>query len=254
MSGMLFKTDQLRDAVFSLTMVNDSLAKVFQDHLYWKWVFIALHNALQGFMVTALCPFNDYAVMQGRRIVRFECPTCGQWTDVVEKRWGSVEEWQVFCLDSSNNPQPNPPRLLPFMELYERVKKPFYMERLVGARAFHPSGTQTQSVKRLNNELRNDFTHFMPMTKRRFVNDFLPVVKDVTGIILFLAFDSDNIDWVGRDDPRSRTKSLITIISANIAELKEICAARATQEDTPDPELEEWVAELQKRSEETAEQ
>jgi hypothetical protein len=230
MSGLLFTTNELKDAVFSLTLVNDCLAKVYQDHLYWKWVFIALHSAMQSFIVASLCPFNDDAVIK------------------------DPKKWEAWRKDPRNNRQPNQRYLLKFRSLYQRIQDPTYMERVFGARAFKPSGTQDESVERLNDELRNDFIHFTPGAKVRFVDDFLPVVKDVTGMISFLAFDSNTIDWGDRDGLRSRTKSLITIISENIAELKEIYAARATQEDPPDPELEEWVAKFQKRSEETAEE
>jgi hypothetical protein len=228
MSGLLFTTNELKDAVFSLTLVNDCLAKVFQDNLYWKWVFIALHNALQGFMVTSLCPFNDYAVIR------------------------DPHKWEAWRKDPSKNPQPNL-YLLKFMQLYPRIKDPTLMERFVGAKSFKPSGTQDVSVERLNNELRNDFTHFMPMTKLRPVEDFLPVVKDVIGIIWFLAFDSVTIGWADRNELRSKTKSLITIILANISELEKVYAVRAKQEEPRDPELEAWAAALLKRCEETAE-
>jgi hypothetical protein len=253
MRGLLFSTNELKDAVFSLTLVNDCLAKVFQDHLYWKWVFIALHNSLQSFMVTALSPFTPDDVMKDARTAHSFCLTCRQEIYVSTKGQSPWDAWQAWSKDPSG-PKPDSPRLFPFLDLYKRIKKPIYMERLVGARAFQPSGTQTQSVKRLNNEMRNDFTHFMPMTKLRPVEDFLLVVKDVTGIVSFLAFDSETIDWVNRNELRSKTKSLIAIISANISELEKVYAVRAKQEEPRDPELEVWAAALLKRCEEAAEE
>jgi hypothetical protein len=230
MSGLLFTTNELKDAVFSLTLVNGCLAKVFQDNLYWKWVFIALHNGMQSFMVASLCPFNDDAAIL------------------------HPEKWEVWRKDPENNQRPNQRYLLKLKPLYQRIQDPTYMEGIFGARAFKPSGTQDESVERLNNELRNDFIHFLPGTKLRFVDDFLTVVKDVTGIISFLAFDSNTIDWGDRDDLRSTTKSLITIISANVTELEKAYAARAKQKNPPDPELEARAAALLKRFQETPDQ
>lgn len=46
-------TDEALEAVLSLEMVRDQLLKVEQNLHYWKWVIIALHNALQGYMVLA---------------------------------------------------------------------------------------------------------------------------------------------------------------------------------------------------------
>jgi hypothetical protein len=36
MSTILFATNELKDAVFSLQIVNDCLVKVKADNLYWK--------------------------------------------------------------------------------------------------------------------------------------------------------------------------------------------------------------------------
>ena len=46
--------DEQRDAVFSLQLVSELLEKTEANPQYWKWVIIALHSSLQGFMVLAL--------------------------------------------------------------------------------------------------------------------------------------------------------------------------------------------------------
>jgi hypothetical protein len=47
-------TDESVEAVLSLEMVSETLPKVLDNIHYWKWVLIALHNALQGYIVLAL--------------------------------------------------------------------------------------------------------------------------------------------------------------------------------------------------------
>jgi len=47
-------TDELKDAVFSLRIVNDLLERVRSDPFFWKWIVIILHNALQTLMVAVL--------------------------------------------------------------------------------------------------------------------------------------------------------------------------------------------------------
>jgi hypothetical protein len=219
-----FATNELKDAVFSLQMVYDCLTKVEEDKLYWKWVFVALHNALQGFMVTCLCPTNPYPVMQEAWRKCYTCPKCKEQFFIDENRnWGSREEWESW--KGKPDKPPKPPRLLPFMDMYKRIKETRYMKCWSGSSAFKPKGSQTASVKRLNSELRNDFIHFVPAIKMRRVDDFVPVFKDVIGIISFLAFDSNTIPWVGQDDLLSKTKDLITSICEKMNELERIYAA-----------------------------
>jgi hypothetical protein len=47
-------TDELTDAVFSLRIVSEYLDKVESEPLYWKWIVIVFHNALQSLMVAIL--------------------------------------------------------------------------------------------------------------------------------------------------------------------------------------------------------
>ncbi len=48
------RTDELKEAIFSLEMVAEQVLKIHIDTYRWKWVIIALHNAVQGFMVLSL--------------------------------------------------------------------------------------------------------------------------------------------------------------------------------------------------------
>jgi len=219
-ANLSFDTNELEDAVFSLHMAAECLAKVRDDPHYWKWVIIALHSSLQGFMVSALCQGNDFPVIQSARPKIFECPNCLQKTKLPDHReWGSLEEWLDWHKDHSR-PVPRSPKLLSFKDLYERIKDPAYMERLCGSKAFRPSGTQGASVKRLITEMRNTFIHFTPKFLFSTGLDYLPVVRDVTEVASFLVFESGNITWFGPDNLPSKTKGLIAEVLTMASELE----------------------------------
>ena len=57
------KTDEREESISSLEMVRNASLKVSEDFFQWKWVIIALHNALQGFMVLSLRNGNNFRVM-----------------------------------------------------------------------------------------------------------------------------------------------------------------------------------------------
>jgi hypothetical protein len=48
------RTDETEEALSALEMAANSAKSLTNDLYYWKWVIIALHNSLQGFMVLAL--------------------------------------------------------------------------------------------------------------------------------------------------------------------------------------------------------
>lgn len=207
MTQLALTTDTLHDAVFSLRMTAECLDKVAEDSRYWKWVIIALHNSLQGFMVNALRLVDDSAVLAERA------------TD-------------------------SPAWLVKFNTLYERIKNPSFMEPPFDGKAFEPKGTQDESVKRLNSELRNTFMHFTPKFSLSLCWEYIPVVRDVTGVISFLAFDSENVLWFGDDDPFSQTKNLIERIMARLNELQKIYTEELKKKKPSDPTIEQWAAEV----------
>jgi hypothetical protein len=216
-----FNTDTLKDAIFSLHMTAECLDNVANDSHYWKWVIIALHNSLQGFMVNALCFGNDLPVLDKR----------------------SLREWMDWRRDPDSNPPPGRRWLVKFPQLYKRIKKPKYMG-VWGGKAFEPKGTQDASVKTLINDMRNYFIHFKPAFMTSSGWQYLPVVKDVTEVISFLALESDTISWFGGDDPRERTNRLIEQIMARLNELEQTYADEIKNPPPPDPGVEQWWAGL----------
>jgi hypothetical protein len=206
--------DEQRDAVFSLQMVSELLKKTEEDLQYWKWVIIALHSALQGFMVLALKGSDGLGVIQEGNIEGNGInPNCGSQAARKKKksrsRWGTRREWTLFLWDWDTNPQPKPPKLMSFLDLYDAIQSPDCMHRFVNTRVFEASESQTESVGILNDQLRNEFIHFLPKTNMIPIINLLLVVSDCIEIISFLAFDSNNILWYP-EELESKTGELIT--------------------------------------------
>jgi len=206
-------TDETREAVVSLDMVEDCLHKVLSNVHYWKWVVIALHNALQGYMVLALRGSNSLNVLKEQS----------------RKKW--VEAWER---DDKVMPRRE---LDTFLNLYNKIQtgKKCYDDGIKRGHIFHrgpydlmlmyvhskpfaPSCTQTESVKMLN-FLRNDFVHFLPKGWSLGVGGLPRIVNDCVDIIEFLAFECGNILWHEKE-LETKTKELIAQIRGSLDLLK----------------------------------
>jgi hypothetical protein len=176
-------TDRALDAVNSLEMVYEQLAKTNRDPHRWKWVLIALHNALQAYMVLALRGSDGLNVL----------------TDKLAKE--QVDAWK------QNSKILRPLRLDDFGNLYKKIQKRKLMLRGTSSKVFVPQGTQDESVELLQ-ELRNDFIHFVHGGLAIKLIGLPRVVKDCIDIIDFLAFKCGNVLWYD-DTLEARTKELI---------------------------------------------
>ena len=130
-------TDEYEEIVATLRACRHFLSLATQDVTYWKWVFIALHNIVQGCMVIALTRSDSFGATEAKQ----------------EKAWREA--------DAKGNPLPtDQPKLLKFLKLYEKIQK---TDRLPDSSAerFVSQGSQSASIKKLN-FLRNEFIHFTP--------------------------------------------------------------------------------------------
>jgi hypothetical protein len=215
------RTDETLEAVFSLEMVCDQLPRAQHNIHYWKWVVIALHNALQGYMVLALRGSDGLNIL----------------TEKCAKKWKAV--WK------SGSGQFPPRRLDGFMNLYNKIQAgtEHYEEALsrggvtwrtesdlmlmyAGSKPFRPQGSQTQSVEMLN-ALRNDFIHFLPKGLSLEVGGLPQMAKDCIDITAFLAFDCGNVLW---HDPTLREKTVELLRQINV-ELEKML--NLTQDSNP---------------------
>jgi hypothetical protein len=233
--SLYFDLDEMKDPVLALKVLDDHLAKVLEEPLYWKWAILALHNALQGFMVLNLADSTPLELMQDarscpechREMLTAICPNCGKEMEVLNKRsWGSRSEWNNYFESLYNRPRrksqvPKDWRLIPFLEMFGRIKSDQYMKRYSGSKKFQPSKRQKKSVTSLRNDLRNDFIHFKPKLLSDYAPALLSEVKEILPIISFLAFESGNILWLrGGGDLENTARELLAKLTARVATLE----------------------------------
>jgi hypothetical protein len=120
--------------VLSLEVTADHLAKTANDVGHWKWVIVALHNALQGCMVLTLKGANAFNVMQE--------------TDKISREW-----WESVRRGDPTFPSA---KMDSFMGLYKKIQDHRFMHMYVHSKTFSPRGTQTRSVN-IMKYLRNKF-------------------------------------------------------------------------------------------------
>lgn len=204
--SLSFEIDEMKDPVLALKVLDEHLAKVLEEPLYWKWAVLATHNALQGFMVLNLADSSRLNLMQearachhcDRELSTAICPGCGREIKVLNKRsWGSRSEWADYYhnrLRKRREPLKDW-RLIPFMEMFGRIQDDKYMKRSFNSKTFRPDKRQKKSVESLHNDLRNEFIHFKPKLLLDSAPELLSVVREILQIISFLAFESGNILW-----------------------------------------------------------
>ncbi len=181
--GRWLKTNEHLEAINSLEMVCDHLPKVV-DRLYnWKWIIIALHNAVQGYMVLALKGSNSLDV----------------YTEKKKKKW-----IEAYRLKSGNFPVPY---MDAFLNLYYKIQDPKLMGKWANSQPFKPEGTQTDSIQMLN-KIRGDFIHFLPKSYSVEISGLPQIVQDCIDIIEFLTFKSGTIQACD-EDIGTRTRDLI---------------------------------------------
>ena len=120
--------DEKDNAINSLEMAVHFLRSIDSDIYLWKWVVIALHNAMYGFMICALTKSNYNNVCEPGK-----------------KKRGSLG------------------KLISFNEALRRVQSKDHILGYVNTTPLALTKEQAEDVKTLSEMLRNNFEHFMPM-------------------------------------------------------------------------------------------
>ena len=134
------RTDEHEDTINALEHAAFTSFTLTDEPLNWKWVIIAVHNALQGALV---------CVMSG---------TAGVGA-LNRKSRKEMLEWFEASRTDPNLPSPKE-RLDAPMTLYQRAKNPEHM-REFGGIPLDTTPEQDKDVKSLNT-FRKDFVHFAP--------------------------------------------------------------------------------------------
>lgn len=162
------RTDEQEEAVRSLEWAELQARTLAADAYAWKWVLIALHNAVQGFMVLALWNGNGLLALRPK--------VSKKWMDAYE----SGGQFPAEKLDE-------------FLNLYLKVKDPNNFHT-VGAGPFVPTGKHDQSMNYLN-EFRNMFTHFTPKGWSLQLAGLPRICLDTLEVMNFLGLQSTAVLW-----------------------------------------------------------
>jgi hypothetical protein len=165
---MYLRIDEESEVANALRMAARLAAEVEADPALWRWIIIALHNAAQGMMVLSLRHGNDILTL-------------------------SDECFKATMEAHDSNLPPPLQKLDTYLNLYAKVKSP-NTGQVGGNKRFSPEGTQGTSIKRLNN-LRNEFSHFTPKGWSLELNGLPGICRDVTALISFLGWQTQNVLW-----------------------------------------------------------
>lgn len=162
------RTDEREEAIRSLEWAAEQASQIGKDPYGWKWVLIALHNAVQGFLVLALWNGNGLLTL----------------TEKGAAKW----------LKAYNTGAPFPAdRLDNFLSLYEKSKVPDHFH-YHGASAFTPGSTHDRSMQRLN-DFRNEFIHFTPKGWALEVAGLPAICLDCLDVIRYFGWETTLITW-----------------------------------------------------------
>ena len=147
----------------------------------WRWTLIALHSAVQGFMVLSLRHGNGLLALS---------PKClAAWLTAHEAGLGAYPHEK---LDT-------------YLGLYAKVKNKQH-GTVGGNERFVPKGSQGRNIKRLHT-LRNEFVHFTPKGWSLEICGLPRIVIDCLALISFLGWETPNIFWHNQDASESARSS-----------------------------------------------
>lgn len=166
-SGVWLRVTEEDNALDYLKRCGDFLEDTHVDLWAWKWVAIALHGALYGFMICALKGTHPPRVADKRRHAR------------------DGDEY-----------------LIGFWEALKLCQSRDAMLMTTESRVLELSDEQRSSIDRLVGLLRNEFEHFYPKSLSIELHGMPHIMLDVLDVIEFLALESGNYTYLpdGKDD------------------------------------------------------
>lgn len=181
-----FTIDEKENAIDSLDKALTFLNEVEQNPFNWKWFTIALHNATHSFMLLAL-QNPDLS---------------GIWKEPEIKK----EDGRIDIFNPNN-------KLISFMEAFKRIQDPNRMGGYVNSKAFSAKPYHEESMKKLNDNLRNQFIHFRPggwSVHKKYIGE---IGSPVLEVIEFLVFESGRVRFF-EDSQFKRTRTYLDAIKS----------------------------------------
>lgn len=189
MTERWIKTDEYEEAVSALEAVAEWSGHIDANVGYWKWVVLALHNAIQGFMVLALRSSNGLSTLKEN----------------------VATTWLTAYREGVEYPKEE---LDWFPNLYKKIKSDAIL-MYVHSKKYIPSGSQGLSIKTLNS-LRNEFIHFLPRSWYLEVSGLPAISLDCLTLVEFLGWECGNILW-HEDRNRERAQRALAIARNNFS-------------------------------------
>ena len=199
---MYLRTDEEAEAANAMEMAARFAEGLEADPRLWRWVIIALHNAVQGMMVLSL--------RHGNGLLALTDDCFKQWMDAHDNH----TSYPVEKLDS-------------YLNLYKKVKHS-ETGQIGGNQRFISKGSEGKSINRLNS-FRNEFIHFTPKGWSLEVDGLPQICLDCTHLFSFLGWETQNIFWHSEEFKTSARASHAEFVQA-IQRLQKHYARQASVE------------------------
>lgn len=135
------RTDEIEEFIGGLEHCAELATTVGDNVMCWKWLILALHNTLQGVCTCALRGQDTAGISM---LTESSAKAVWHWLDVESRK-------------DPNSPMPDE-KLASMTQLYKRVQE---IEYLKEPHRLPTHDQMNKDVKKLN-ELRNEFSHFVP--------------------------------------------------------------------------------------------
>jgi|GEM_PF-5904462 hypothetical protein len=196
-------TDELTDAIFSLRILSGLLEKAESDPLYWKWIIIILHNALQTLMVAVL--HDRYKVGSSR----------GDNKKKTLEKWRDLHDPTKCEKILSNDEKLKDVYMADFMDLFTNLKS----QRVDGVtldKPFEPTDVLEKGISDLN-FWRNYFMHFLPGIRTLSAWEYLTLMPRCIEFAEFLTQAPGILDFRDLD---KEAKESVSILKKQIESLR----------------------------------
>jgi hypothetical protein len=181
-----------QQALEALKATASFLEQVEKQPDMWKWAILALHNAVQGFMVLALTGSTNWGAL------RDEDVSAKVQAEYAYRR--ATEAGDEEAARQANDVMlSGAVRLAPFLTLYNRVKSgDWWMMKYTTSKSYVPRPTDDMCMSNLDS-VRNEFAHFVPMRRGFLLTQFPAMTETGLRVIDFLARESGNITFRDED-------------------------------------------------------
>jgi hypothetical protein len=192
------KIDEIENLIDNLEMASHFLETYFPYK--WKWVIIALHQALYGALISTLRGTDARQTVVDRKGNKGKAMTLHIDRipiDVIASKLGKNE---AEILDWISNPY-----LISLKEALRRVKRKDCLPPLYNAQPLITTAEEDYAIERLTDEFRNEFEHFVPKGWIIPTSIMSPIVSNVLRVIRFLEFESNCVHISLEQEQRIKT-------------------------------------------------